>query len=117
MTLYRAYIIDSDDEFQNSVSLECVDDEVALKKAKQAIGWRSSCRALAVHPKDSYARPQAAAHIPSMTEFVEWLTGKHKCDCGTNDHPKRHAGQTELIPPNIGIVEGRLRRRPFSFGR
>jgi hypothetical protein len=22
------------------------------------------------------------AHIPSMIEFVEWLTGTHKCDCG-----------------------------------
>jgi hypothetical protein len=22
------------------------------------------------------------AYIPGMTEFVEWLTGTHKCDCG-----------------------------------
>jgi hypothetical protein len=22
------------------------------------------------------------AHIPGMTEFVEWLTGTHQCDCG-----------------------------------
>jgi hypothetical protein len=22
------------------------------------------------------------AHIRRMTEFVEWLTGTHKCDCG-----------------------------------
>jgi hypothetical protein len=22
------------------------------------------------------------AHILRMTEFVEWLTGTHKCDCG-----------------------------------
>jgi hypothetical protein len=22
------------------------------------------------------------AHIPGMTEFVEWLTGTHTCDCG-----------------------------------
>ena len=36
MTLYRAYIINSDDELQNSVPLECADDEVALKKAKQS---------------------------------------------------------------------------------
>ena len=38
MTLYRAYIIDADDEFQNSVPLECADDEVALIKAKQLVG-------------------------------------------------------------------------------
>jgi hypothetical protein len=38
MTLYRAFIIDSDDELQNSVPLECADDEVALKKAKQLVG-------------------------------------------------------------------------------
>jgi hypothetical protein len=22
------------------------------------------------------------AHIPDMTEFIEWLTGTHQCDCG-----------------------------------
>jgi hypothetical protein len=22
------------------------------------------------------------AHIPSMTEFIQWLTGTHKCGCG-----------------------------------
>jgi hypothetical protein len=22
------------------------------------------------------------AHSPGMTEFVEWLTGTHQCDCG-----------------------------------
>jgi hypothetical protein len=35
MPQYRAYIIGSDGEFQNSVPLECADDRVALKKAKQ----------------------------------------------------------------------------------
>jgi hypothetical protein len=34
---YRAYIIGSDGEFQNSVPLECADDAVALKKAKQLV--------------------------------------------------------------------------------
>jgi hypothetical protein len=38
MPQYRAYIIGSDGEFQNSVSLECADDEVALKKARQLVG-------------------------------------------------------------------------------
>ena len=38
MTQYQAHIIDSDDEFKNSVTLECADDEVALKRAKQLVG-------------------------------------------------------------------------------
>jgi len=38
MPQYRAYIIGSDGEFQNSVPLECADDAVALKKAKQLVG-------------------------------------------------------------------------------
>ena len=38
MTQYQAYIIDSDDKFKNSVMLECSDDEVALKRAKQLVG-------------------------------------------------------------------------------
>jgi hypothetical protein len=38
MTQYQAYIIDSDDEFKNSVTLECADDEIALKRAKQLVG-------------------------------------------------------------------------------
>jgi hypothetical protein len=37
MPQYRAYIISSDGEFQNSVPLECADDGVALKKAKQLV--------------------------------------------------------------------------------
>jgi hypothetical protein len=38
MPQYRAYIIGSDGEFQNSVSLECADNEVALKKAEHLVG-------------------------------------------------------------------------------
>jgi hypothetical protein len=34
---YRAYIIGSDGEFQNSISLECAGDAVARKKAKQLV--------------------------------------------------------------------------------
>jgi hypothetical protein len=37
MSKYRAYIIGSDGELQNSVSLEWADDAVALKKAKQLV--------------------------------------------------------------------------------
>ena len=36
----------------------------------------------AVHQKSSYVRPQAKARIPTMSEFVQWLTGMHQCDCG-----------------------------------
>ena len=28
------------------------------------------------------ATDRFGAHIPDMTEFVEWLTGTHQCDCG-----------------------------------
>jgi hypothetical protein len=35
-----------------------------------------------VHPKNSYVRPRAAALIPSVTEFIEWLAGVHRCGCG-----------------------------------
>ena len=40
---------------------------------------------MAAYPKDSHVRAKngpPAAHVPSMTEFVEWLTGTHKCGCG-----------------------------------
>lgn len=38
MPQYHAFITSSDHEFQNSVALECADDEVAVKKAKQLVG-------------------------------------------------------------------------------
>ena len=28
------------------------------------------------------ATDRFGAHIPGITEFAEWLTGTHKCDCG-----------------------------------
>ena len=34
---YRAYIIGSDGEFQESVPLDCPDDNVAMMKAKQLV--------------------------------------------------------------------------------
>ena len=37
MPQYRAYIIGSDGEFQSSAPLECADDAVALKRAKQLV--------------------------------------------------------------------------------
>jgi hypothetical protein len=37
MAQYRAYIIGSDGEFPNSLSLECADDEVAVNRAKQLV--------------------------------------------------------------------------------
>jgi len=37
MTQYRAYIIGTDGEFKSSGPLECADDAVALKKAKQFV--------------------------------------------------------------------------------
>jgi len=37
MPQYRAYIIGSDGEFHNSVPLECADDAIARKKAKQLV--------------------------------------------------------------------------------
>jgi hypothetical protein len=38
MAQYRAYIIGSGGELQNSVLLECPDDEVAVNQAKQLVG-------------------------------------------------------------------------------
>jgi hypothetical protein len=37
MPQYCVYIIGSDGEFQNSVGLECADDEIAFKKAQQLV--------------------------------------------------------------------------------
>jgi hypothetical protein len=37
MSQYRAYIIGSDGELQNSVPFDCADDAVARKKAKQLV--------------------------------------------------------------------------------
>jgi hypothetical protein len=37
MPQYRAHIFDSDGKFQNSVPLECPDDDIALKQAKRMV--------------------------------------------------------------------------------
>jgi hypothetical protein len=37
MPEYRAYIVGSDGHFHSSVPLECADDDVAMKKAKQLV--------------------------------------------------------------------------------
>jgi hypothetical protein len=36
-------------------------------------------------------------HIPRMTEFVEWLTGAHKCGCGA----KYKVTVTEVSSDNV----------------
>jgi hypothetical protein len=62
MPEYRTYIIGSDGEFQSSVSLECADDEVALKKARHLVDghhvelWQSTRKIATFEPKT--ARPQ-----------------------------------------------------------
>jgi hypothetical protein len=37
MPEYRVYIVDSDDHFHSSVSLECADDTEAMKQAEQLV--------------------------------------------------------------------------------
>jgi hypothetical protein len=37
MPQYRAYIVSPDGEFQTSIPLDCADDAVARKKAKQLV--------------------------------------------------------------------------------
>ena len=64
MPQYRAYIIGSDGEFQNSVPLECPDDAVARKKARQLINghhvelWQST-RKIATFDHKPHAAFQA----------------------------------------------------------
>jgi hypothetical protein len=56
-----------------------------------------------VHPKDSPVRVEtwpSAKHIPSMTEFVEWLSGTHKCECGA-----KYKVTVTDIPPDRATCE------------
>jgi hypothetical protein len=59
---YRAYIIDSDGQFQESVPLECADDNVAIIKAKQFVDghhvelWQRTRKIATFEPKT--VRPQ-----------------------------------------------------------
>jgi hypothetical protein len=59
---YRAYIIGSDGEFQESVPLECADDNVAIMKAKQFVDshhvelWQRTRKIATFEPKT--VRPQ-----------------------------------------------------------
>jgi hypothetical protein len=51
------------------------------------------------------------AHIPSMIEFVEWLTGTHKCDCGA----KYKVTVTEAPADNVTCEKcGALMDRPTN---
>jgi hypothetical protein len=60
MPQYRAYIIGSDGELQSSFSLECADNEVALKKAKQLVGghhvelWQHTRKIAAFDPQRTF---------------------------------------------------------------
>jgi hypothetical protein len=59
---YRAYIIGSDGQFQESVSLDCADDNVAIMKAKQFVDshhvelWQRTRKIATFEPKT--VRPQ-----------------------------------------------------------
>ena len=46
--------------------------------------YQRNCRVDDVRPEDVAALEKwpSATHIQSMAEFVEWLTGTHKCECG-----------------------------------
>jgi hypothetical protein len=51
------------------------------------------------------------AHIPSMIEFVKWLTGTHKCDCGA----KYKVTVTEAPADNVTCEKcGALMDRPTN---
>jgi hypothetical protein len=57
---YRAYIIGSDGEFQESVPLDCADDNVAMLKAKQLVDghrvelWQRTRKIAWFEPKTSH---------------------------------------------------------------
>jgi hypothetical protein len=57
---YRAYIIGSDGEFQESVPLDCADDNVAMMKAKQLVDghhvelWQRTRRIAGFEPKSMF---------------------------------------------------------------
>jgi hypothetical protein len=59
---YRAYIIGSGGEFQQSVPLDCADDNVAMMKAKQLVDgqyvelWQRTRKIARFEPKTG--RPQ-----------------------------------------------------------
>jgi hypothetical protein len=57
---YRAYIIGSDGEFQESVPLDCPDDNVAMMKAKQLVDghhvelWQRTRKIARFEPKTGH---------------------------------------------------------------
>jgi len=57
---YRAYIIGSDGEFQESVPLDCADDNVATMKAKQLVDghhvelWQRTRKIARFEPKTGH---------------------------------------------------------------
>jgi hypothetical protein len=60
MPNYRAYIIGSDGGFQESVPLDCADDNMAMMKAKQLVGghhvelWQRTRKIARFEPKTGH---------------------------------------------------------------
>ena len=90
MSKYRAYIIGSDGEFQNSFSLECADDAVTLKKAKQMVDahhvelWQKARLLPGLLPMgDHHAGPPAHRSIEPRSEH------KDRANCFHHRPPHR----------------------------
>jgi hypothetical protein len=62
---YRAYIIGPDGEFQESVPLDCADDNVAMMKAKQLLDG---------HHVELWQRTQGVAGFKPQTGHMLHLT-------------------------------------------
>jgi hypothetical protein len=64
---YRAYIIGSDGEFQESVSLDCADDNVAMMKARKLVDghhvelWQRTRKIARFGPKTGHPQPMFRA--------------------------------------------------------
>jgi hypothetical protein len=64
---YRAYIIGSDGEFQESVPLDCADDNVAMMKARKLVDghhvelWQRTRKIARFGPKTGHPQPMFRA--------------------------------------------------------
>ena len=88
MPQYRAFIIGADGEFQSSGPIECADDEVALKKAKQFVDGHHAT--LAAHPKDS------CVFAMMRTSVGVWLSDKDMLFTQGSDLAQYIAGSTQV---------------------
>lgn len=53
-------------------------------------------------------------HIPNMTEFIEWLTGTHQCDCGAKYRVTvTEAPSGNVICEKCGTLMDRSANRSF----